>query len=340
MNKYLILFIVPSICLATPPPSGMPSPMRQFFDPRAVKNSFNLWVEAQALIWKASEDGLGYATKSQSQTSVRGGHIESPDFQWDAGVRVGLGMKLPYDHWDLLFQYAYVPAKAHSSVRAPNGGAVFSHWEVPNNLPANFFAEHARLRWEAELNIADIMLSRNCFPGRGMSIRPFLGVRGLVIDQDIHVDYEGGTAVPVGDTDELRYENDFWGVGLRMGFDSLWGLGGGWGIYGSGAASLLSGNFHIMEKEKFKNAHLERLQLKSEPNSLVAVAELVLGIRWDRLFSQDRYNFGMRFGWEFNIFFDQNRLVHFIIPNNPGAITQSSEDLSFQGLTIGFRLDF
>ncbi len=355
MNKICILLLINPTLLAAGlfinDPSSNASPAKEtslrdrktpvkLFDPQAIKNSKRIWLDGEMLLWKSSEDCLDYALDSHSQTTVVDGHIKSPDFEWDWGVRLGLGIKLPHDQWDLLFNYTYVHAHAHGTAHAPSNGAVFPSMQAPFGLPSNAFATTARFHWDANLNIGDITLGRNCFVGKCLSIRPFMGVRGLTIDQNIHVDYTGGTAVPSGDQDRVRNSNDFWGVGLRMGADTLWGLGAGWGIYGNGAASMVSGSFTVHEKEKLEEADQQRLNLTADTDSVIAIAELALGIQWDQLFSKDRYHFGVKFGWEFNVFFDQNRLVRFNSSDNPGAISTSDGDLSFQGLTVGFRFDF
>lgn len=336
MNKTSILLILFSpVCVS----AGVLSNTRteQKAAPESIRASQRVWLEADALVWQASEDDLQYATTSKSQTSVQDGHIKSPDFEWGGGVRLGLGIKLPYDEWDLFFNYTYVQAAAHGHAHAPEGGAVFPLWMAPFGLPANFFAEHAKLRWSVTLNSADAELGRNCLVSKWVSLRPFMGIRSAWIDQDLHIDYTGGTAVPAGGKDQLRFDNDFWGIGLRIGVDSLWGLGGGWGLFGNGAASMLAGDFTVRQKEK--EADLTRLNLKADTNTVVAIAELALGLQWDKLFAQDRYHLGFKFGWELNVFFDQNRLVQFL-GANPGSISQSDADLSFQGLTIGLRFDF
>lgn len=356
MNKALfLLFIYPALLSAgllvndsepetfdTPPRSIAHNQKQEhkMFDPQSVLNSKRIWLEGDFLLWKSSEDCLDFAIDSHSQANIVNGHVKSPDFDWDWGVRVGLGIKLPHDQWDLLFGYTHVHAHAHKSAHAPTGGAVFPVMQAPFGLPDNAFATHAHFHWDADLNIGDIELGRNCFAGRFLSIRPFMGLRLLSIDQNIHVNYSGGTAVPTGDEDRVHNTNDFWGLGLRMGADTLWGLGAGWGIYGNGAASLISGSFDVHEKEELEEADTKRLELKADQDSVVAIAELALGIQWDHLFSKDRYHFGVKFGWEFNVFFDQNRLIRFIDNDNPGAIANSNGDLSFQGLTVGFRFDF
>ncbi|HEY2810339.1 MAG TPA: Lpg1974 family pore-forming outer membrane protein [Rhabdochlamydiaceae bacterium] len=324
--------------VAQGPPPLLPED--RVFDPQSIVNSKRVWLDVEVLLWQASEDGLDYAVKSSAQDHVDDGKVKSPDFEWDWGVQAGLGIKLPHDQWDLFFNYTYVQARAHSSVSAPDGGAVFPVFEAPFGLPDNFFADHARFRWKANLNIGDIELGRNCLISRWLSIRPFFGVRGLTIDQEGHIEYEGGTAAPGGDEDLVKLMNNFWGVGLRVGLNTLWGLGKGIGIYGNGAASLVSGSFDVEEKERFKSTRQNRLDVSADTDSVTAIAEIALGLQWDRFFSQNRYHFGVKLGWELNVFFDQNNLVRFLNSTNPGAISRNNGDLTFQGLTLGFRLDF
>ncbi len=309
------------------------------FDPFSVKNSHDLWIEGDALLWVSSLDGLSYAVKSDRTTSLSHAHVKEPDFDWDWGVRLGLGYKLPYDKWDIFINYTYVHAHAEGGV-SDEDGAVFPQWQAPFGLTAPIYATHAKAHWNANVNIGDIELGRDCFVANWLSIRPFMGVRGLVIDQDYDVRYTGGTAVPAGDRDKVSLDNDFWGVGIRLGFDSLWGLGAGWSLYGNGAASLLSGHFSIHEHERVEEAEVTRVNLSNHVDNVIVTAEMALGIQWDYLFSKDSYHFGFKFGWEFNVFFDQNQLVRFVGDTAPGLFVRNDGDLSFQGLTFGMRFDF
>ncbi len=214
------------------------------------------------------------------------------DFDWDWGARAGLGYKIPHDKWDLYAAYTHLIGNAH-------GHGV----------------------WHMDLNMGDLELGRNCLPSKWLLFRPFMGVRGLVIDSD----YTGRK--------HFHADSDFWGVGLRLGVDSLWGLGKGLGIYGNGSASLLSGHFDVHEKKK-------HVKIESDVENVVAAADLAMGLQWDYLFSNDRFHFGFKFGWEFNIFFDQNQLFNFLGSDHPGFIQFKKDDLTFQGLTLGLRFDF
>lgn len=326
MNKIALILALTFLSLN----KGLHSRM---FDPNAMPNSYGLWLDAEALYWQSDMGSMSYGIESKSTTTLKGS-VKNPHFDWNWGYRLGLGSKLPHDKWDLLVTYTYMLGQARGNAGG-HGKVVYPTWAATNS-----YADRAKANWWLHLNMADAELGRNCFAGKWLSIRPFIGVRGLVIDQNYTVKYFGGTDAPF-DVDKVGMDSDFWGVGLRLGFDTLWGLGKGFGIYGNGSGSLLSGHFDVHEKEKVKKAEIVRFNVRNDVNNLVAVADLSLGMQWDYLFSKDRFHIGVKFGWEFNIFFDQNQLFNFqSTSNGPGPASFKDDDLTFQGLTMGLRFDF
>lgn len=137
----------------------------------------------------------------------------------------------------------------------------------------------------------------------------------------------------MGDFDLSYLSNSFWGVGLRLGADTMWGLGAGFSIYGDAAVSLLSSHFNVHQREKLDIADTTRANLTNKVDNVVTIGELALGLKWDHFFYKDRYHIGVKLGWEFNAFFNQNQFFR-LFGNS------SHESLAFQGLTLGFRFDF
>ncbi len=317
------------------------SPKKEWpmFNPNDVKNSNDLWVDGEVLFWQSNIGSMDYGITSDSSTSIIDGRVKNLDFDWDWGFRLGLGYKLPHDKWDVFVNYTYVHADAHGRAGGSDD-VVFPVWATSFGAdPVEpFFANSARAHWHMNLNMGDVELGRTCSVSKWLTIRPFVGVRGLVIDQDYTVKYKGGTVAPF-DTDRVHMDTDFWGVGIRMGVNSLWGLGMGFSLYGNGSASLLSGDFDVHEHEKLQEADLRIMDIKRDVDNVVVTADLALGLQWDYMFSKDRYHFGVKFGWEFDMFFDQNQLFNFL-GSNPGAIAFRDDDLTFQGVTMGFRFDF
>lgn len=312
------------------------------FDPNSLKKSKRLWVDAELLYWKSNMGSLDYGVESRSSTSIHQAQVRQPHFEWDWGFRLGLGYKLPHDRWDLFLNETYVHGRARGHA-GDSGHVIFPSLAAPCKRGKkashhSFYAQSAKANWQVNLNMPDIELGRTCRVAKWLTMRPFMGVRGLFIDQDYHVTYRGGTVAP-HDEDRVHFDSDYWGVGIRMGVDTLWGLGKGFSLYGDGSASLLSGDFDVDMHEKLKKSHTDKAKIKRDVDNVVAAADLALGIQWDYLFSRDRYHVGVKLGWEFDIFCDQNQLLIFT-GSNPGAIRVRDDDLTFQGLTVGFRFDF
>jgi hypothetical protein len=290
-------------------------------------------LSGEALFWQANTCGLGFAVENlDSTTTITRGHLKEPDFNWNVGFRAGLDYKLPHDNWDLQAQYTYLPSTAHKEASAPQNGALFPVWLVPQD-PA-VYATHGKAHWSCNLNMGDLELGRVCRAGKRVSIRPHMGVRGGTIQQNYHINYRGGTVV----SDHVKMSNDFWGIGLRFGFNSLWGFGKGISLYADGAGSLLSGHFHVHQREDFQGSTLTRI--RNSFSQLVPIAEIALGLQWDTKFHADRQQLGIKLGWEMQYYWDQGRLIRFLSSTSIGSFSSNQQDLSYMGVTLGLRWDF
>lgn len=316
-----------------------PQPLssQAFFDSHQVQGA-HMWVDAEVLIWQSNMGGLAYGTSSLSSLQIEEGRAKRPHFAWDVGCRLGLGYKLPHDKWDVYLAYTHLNGNARGHTGGSNR-VVFPSW-VPDfsGIVSPFYADTASGHWHLNLNKGDLDLGRNCFVSEWLSLRPFVGVSGLWVDQTYNVNYGGGSVAPF-DKARVHLKSDCWGVGVRMGVNSLWGLGKGFSIYGDGSASLLAGYFKVHETEKLQTSNFQKFNIESDPSSIVGDANLALGLQWDYLFSKDRYHFGFKLGWEFDLFYNQNQLFNFL-GGNPATLSTQSDDLSFQGITVGFRFDF
>ena len=308
---------------------------------KEVKGGQNLFVTGDLLFWQASEDGLEFVVDNKhSTTAVIHGSADGPHFGWDFGFRVGMGYNLKHDQWDLYLNFTHYHGNAESTKTADAGGALFPLWQSPFMAPDGGYVTHAKANWAITMNMADFELGRDFYVGRWLSFRPFLGLKGGTIQEKYHIEYSGGTAVPEGDEDQIHMTNHFWGVGVRLGVDSLWNFTKEWGLYGNGALSLLPGQYNIQQKEKFERTSSPSFKIQDHISMTLTFAELSLGLQWDHMFAKDRYHLGMKLGWELNLLFDHNLFMKLVSATAPGIFTQSDGDLSFQGLTFGLRFDF
>ncbi|MBS0615926.1 MAG: hypothetical protein JSR58_05185 [Verrucomicrobia bacterium] len=312
----------------------------QVFDPFSLKGDDHVKLELEALYWKTYEQGLGYVIENKgSTTTVSHGHTKHGEFDWNWGGRGSIGFKFPsWDKWDLQLSYTYFHGTATEHETAPTGGALFPSFIAPQ--AGNVFATKAHFHGVVILNASEIELGRSCHVSRWLEIRPSIGVKGVAIHQHFRLRFEGGTVAPIGDEDLVFLGNLYWGVGPRFAVDSLWGLGGGFGLFLNGAGSLVAGRFFGHQKEHLDQADITRLNVRDHESAVVPIAELALGLQWDKMMYNNRFHLGLKVGFEMQYFFDQNRLLHFHNFSSPGLFTQDRGDLSFMGLTFGFQFDF
>ena len=92
------------------------------FDPSSVKESDRIWFEGEALFLQSNMGSLGFATTSESTTSIVDGQVKQPHFDWEWGMRLGMGYKIPHDKWGLFLNYTYLQGDASGHAGGRWGG--------------------------------------------------------------------------------------------------------------------------------------------------------------------------------------------------------------------------
>ncbi|MBS0649805.1 MAG: hypothetical protein JSR93_01460 [Verrucomicrobia bacterium] len=317
-------------------PSGRPQ----------VKHGADLFFTADYLLWKATEQNLNYASDVLDSVFVGAdvpkGKIYSVSFNCQSGFRLGLGYNLGHDQWDTSLGWTWF--KDHGS-----GSASSSNHRIFSTIASPVFnqfigSKKAKSDLELHLNLLDWELGREFYTGKHLTVRPFGGLRTGWVNQNWNTSYFDPGAfqqVPLKKF-QVHLKQDFWGIGLRGGLDTEWHLISGLSIYANGALSLLYGFFKDVRIEKsvskagVKGRNLYGVNSKRCEQ---AITELQLGLRWDQMFSHDRFHFRIQTGWEHMMFFDHNHLFLFLDPYSAN-LTEYSGNLSFQGWTTSARFDF
>ena len=183
---------------------------------------------------------------------------------------------------------------------------------------------------------------------RALSFRPFFGVRGAWIDQNMRYSYDLPTYVPPFFY-KTRFKNDYHAFGLLAGMNINWFFNNHWSIYGKAAASGLHGEFDVTTHVRQTAADpaysggLVLINAKDEIHRVRYSLEAALGLQWETYFSKNRHRFSISLGYEFLQWFHQNQLKKFLTNQNPGilgAYTQQHGNLGLQGGTLAARFDF
>ncbi len=293
------------------------------------------WViSAAGFYWIAHQDGMEYAIDNSVKNpddifsygeinNLIDAKYETPDFKWDWGFKVGLGYNTTCDGWDFGVVWTWYRGKANDHIETeiddnhsliPLWSAYAPELEVSS---ITLFATDIETHWKIQLNLIDIELGREYWTSKHLSFRPFAGLRIAYLEQNFEIQHKGGIwSAILGNpafNNEVDLENDFKGVGVRSGFDTVWNFGCGWGLYGNFAASIVYGRFsldHDEENREVSSPHDKIKVLENEESFRASrgMLDLALGIQWASLFCDCQYRFTIQLGWENHLFFHQNQL--------------------------------
>ena len=324
-----------------------------------VRDGFDIFFTADALLWQAHEDGLPIYIKNEGQDrDLSDADVKGLDWDWNWGFRVGAGFNSEHDGWDLFLNWMRIYGEADTHGHA---GEDDSLWPVFINPGANLngpLGNDYYTKCKAELNLqldqVDLEMGREFFVSKWLTLRPHFGLRTDWIRQKLEIHYNRyeGTS---GKDYETDLHNDFWGIGIAAGLDTKWILGGGWSIFGKGAFAMLYGFHEIEREDELANiTEFDFVDMDDSYRVSRAIGDLQLGVRWDTMFDEDHYHFGIQLGWEHHIYFAQNQFPRFVGGAALGAVAAgqfadtaalgdilaNQGDLTFQGWTLSARFDF
>jgi hypothetical protein len=305
-----------------------------------VRDGTDMWVQAEVLFMKTTEDGLDYAIKSPGPLyPTVDGHVKNGHYDWSWGFRFGLGYNTPHDGWDMLLNWTWFQAHGRSQENPESPDIA-----IPTQLAPPFltYTNRSKGRTSLHLNFLDFELGREFFVSRWLTLRPFVGARGAWLHRVFKVNYFCNAC-----DDKLsgHDHNRFRGGGLRAGLDTQWGLGSGWSFFGDLALSLIWGGQKLNNRQNILNVptlgHATILHAKDNWTTVRPMLELNLGVRWDHLFGcNDAYRIRIQLGFEQLNIFGFAKELNFTNLDLPGKFIFNQGDLALNGLSLQFRFDF
>jgi hypothetical protein len=273
------------------------------------------------LYWRTRQEGTEFAT------------TKKVNFDFQSGFRVGLGVHLPLDRWEMYVNYTRF--NPDGSERAH--GSFYPLFLFEGAGAQGPSVAEAHVHWEIKFQNLDVEISRAFYIARTLVLRPFFGLKGAWIDQDAHIRYEGGF-IPEGQIFHTHFKNDFKGAGPLIGVESNWFLGAGFSLFSDAAAALIVGHFDN-EQEQHQLSGAKVVDLNSDFNLVSPTVQIIAGLAWDRNFNKERWHVGLSAGFEAQYWWNQNQIEQFTDKDFPIYVREKG-DLAFYGLTLRARLDF
>lgn len=305
----------PDACCDEPKPGpfGFAFPMdMQLSCPR------DFYVRVDGLAFQAKQDGMEFAlidTNGSGSGPITHGRVEGfsndhTDWDYNPGVRVGIGFFLDHDAWNLDFTWTWLNITDYKHANATtSGGVAIPQWILGAGTPAAQIGTRSSAVWDADYDTIDLRLGKPFHISRYVVFNPHFGARIGWIDQHFSCDYNG-----TGNSTRTIHhaDNDFWGVGARAGIDTDWILGKGWCLFGNISGSMLFGRFEIDQNMTIPTgSSADGFDIKYDFYQNVPNFEMALGIGWGQYFDNNRYHVALRAAYEFVEWFDQLNLRKF-----------------------------
>ena len=297
---------------------------------RGHSNNINMSVDF--LYWTIKEDGIGSDNWAQIATVESGNttvlDVQTLSFNYAPGFRVGIGYDLPYDNWDTRLSYTWY--RTHANDHISTSGEITSPF-FGNFYASNYKYKKASIHFSLLLNMFDWELGRKCQVSNGLSIRPFLGLKGGWINQTIKTKWSNPTL-----SAKENIKNDFWGVGPSGGLNTQWRISGNecqfFSLIGDFSGALMWANWSI--PDKYTNSKPQEVTIRFEEfYSASLMFQTFMGFGWQRNFYKDAFRFSLRAGYELQFWLEQFQV-------NDWNVGKLNNQLTLLGGTIDFRFDF
>lgn len=264
--------------------------------------------------------------------------VDAP-FKWNAGIRAGIG----YNHcngWDAVLYYTGYQTTGTNHATGSVFSAFLGNFFANNTNGQNFgpFYHDASIDWKFYFNTVDLEFGHTFKIDQRLNLRPFLGIKTAIINQDIHTHWHQpsttilGIPIPIttfsSATENLK--NDFWGIGPSIGLNTTWPIykvsKGSFNIFGNVSGALLWGYWKF--KDVYRNNTPASIAINlNNINGAATMARGMLGIEWASYFSKTSIN--IRLSYEAQVWFNQMQYYSF----NMGRLNNL---MSLQGGVLDF----
>lgn len=323
--------------------------------PCCVESKWKGYVSIDWLYWQAYEEGLQYVFKATYRVErfetfqLLNGEICEPKIKWKPGFRLGLG--LGSDPLDFRLTWLYYHFKTQTSNGIPSsqfypkldGQTILFHFKF--GIESGYFPiTKTSCSWQVKLDLWDLDIGHPFYLSPRFCCRPNVGIKGGFIQQSfvikhVFIDEQKGVHNTAHDLNQK-----FAGLGIKMGIEMNYQIGGAFHIYGRSNISLLKAMpFKIDYINRFYPASYVKMTFANKIPTSSEMIDMSLGFNWAYRFTSGA-ELEIRLGYEQNALSKQNQYQHFSIQNttedNLDEPSSATGTLSTFGWTLGMSLTF
>lgn len=331
------------------------------------KNNMGFISSLNFLYFQPKEDGLEFVAKNHldanSPPSVLVDGSESPlNFDFGPGFKAGIGMFIPVTSWDMFMNWTQLynnfKNSTHLDVNGFEGGLFPLFWKTgvfDNDTNAVIFSD-ASSNVHFYFNSLDLEVGDSFFVSKYISFRIHGGLRGAVIHQKFHINYDNGNLIENKAEETIQvlsgkshFKSDAKGLGPRIGWDSIWNLANSnFNIIANGSISFLLTRFNMRYFEFDKGYNQTRhsdavseYKMHEYVWVIRPVTQLTVGFDWNKCFGQNRdYVLSLKAAYEIQFYYEQNLSRKLVDDEMQGMTYPNKGDLYLHGLLIAARFEF
>jgi hypothetical protein len=313
-----------------------------------VADGLAVIASADFIYWMARQDHIAYAYTTGTTALAAGGtpaqgRVVMPESGFKPGFKIGLGLDLDHDGWDVFAEYTWFHSNhSHSHGNRDDEDSVSAtstldlhapYWDVNGFNQFGTLFTSASAQWKLQMNILDLELGRNFYISESLMLRPQVGMKMTWDTQRYNTSYTNDTIVL-----SMNQKDTIQGYGIRAGIDTAWHFTRSFSFVGDLAFTGLWESFHVKRNDSnlvtATGISTNDLNVKSRHNNVRPIIEWRAGLRWESWWCADRYHVAIDAGWEQQVWVNQNQF--FVI----SPTEHKNGDLSLQGLDIKVRFDF
>jgi hypothetical protein len=321
------------------------------------QRSYNIFAFGEFLEWRFSSpnltygrDGVGLSNASPAAeiTVEHKGTTYYPDFQYEPGFKVGLGIEFgPDKMFDLVANYMWLHSTPESSISGSQISASF--------LPLNFLTSStltsnnylfSRLGLNLHFNWLELQSGYTFNPIRYITLRPYISLQAIIVSGDLNARYEylltttsGGATSGTYEIAKTHGHCSSWSIGPRLGLDFTIHATDRFGIYYNGSWTQQTSSITMTTKETQERptsgTQFVIQKGNVHTNRTVGIYSLELGPTWDEWFCDKKYHFQLRATWNATVLGTGANLS--FLNNNNADILLGAE---FRGYNIRATFEF
>ena len=257
-------------------------------------------VSLEAIYLRPSRTNLDFAIASPTTSAAQTrGKVVSVNPDYDLGGRLGLNWANGTGN-DIGLQFTWFDAGDRASAGVPAGGVLIGTRLHPNSIIDESKPTSASAAYDLNHNAIDLSVGQRISVGNNLNLRLFGGLRYATLYQDFDVFYKDSVS---GRTVNITDQNNFDGIGSRLGLESNWNIGSGFSIFTEASGSILVGDF----KQNYSDVEYDgisatntRVKIEnSYDNRIVPVVEGRVGITYNaKIASARRLSISMGYEWQ------------------------------------------